>query len=283
MSTLLIVHAHPDDEVFGTGGTIARYSRTGHRVVVVYATGGEAGEMFHPEIDEDEGRKRLGELRQLEAREACRVLGTEDVYFLGYRDSGMRDTEENKHPGAFMNAELDEAAGRLLDVMRATQPDVVVTYDESGGYGHPDHVRTHEVALEAFDRARQEPGGPKKLYYSTRSRRDFRRYAEAASEFGLKIPWLPDDFNFDEYGLPDEDITAYIDISDFAPLKKRALAVHKTQIKPDFFYLSMPDEAMKKLQGAEFFVRAYPPHKRGEREDDLFAGVPEAEGAALRS
>src|SRR5579872_5326540 len=107
MSSLLIVHAHPDDEVFGTGGTIARYARDGHRVTVVYGTSGEAGELYHPDYDEEEARHRLGEIRQAEAREACALLGTRDVYFLGYRDSGMRDTEENKHADAFMNADLD--------------------------------------------------------------------------------------------------------------------------------------------------------------------------------
>jgi LmbE family N-acetylglucosaminyl deacetylase len=269
----MVVHAHPDDEVFSTGGIIAKYAAQGDRVVVVYGTSGEAGEMYDESRDPEEATPRLGEIRQAESREALRLLGTEDVYFLGYRDSGMKDTDANKDPANFMNAPLDEAVERLVAIMRETHPQVVVTYDLDGGYGHPDHVMTNRVATEAFTRAHDEGIGPQKLYYSARSREGFREYVEGLRSMGLEIPWMRGDFNFDEYGVPDQDITAHIDISQVAALKKKALAVHRTQIRPDFFYLSIPDEAMERFQGTEYFTRIYPPAQQGDRESDLFAGT----------
>jgi N-acetyl-1-D-myo-inositol-2-amino-2-deoxy-alpha-D-glucopyranoside deacetylase len=278
--TLMIVHAHPDDEVFSTGGIIARYAAQGDRVVLVYGTRGEAGEMHDPDRTEAEALPILGEIREGEVRTALRLLGTEDLYFLGYRDSGMVDTPENEDPSNFKNAPFDEAVGRLLAIMRETEPQVVVTYDTDGGYGHPDHIQANRVATAAFERAQGEPWGPSKLYYSTRSREDFRGYVEGMAELGLRIPWVKDDFNWDEYGTPNAEITAHIDIAPYAPLKKQALAVHRTQISPDFFYLSVPDEALTRFAGVEYFQRIQPPAQPGEREDDLFAGIAEDEAAA---
>lgn len=278
--TLMVVHAHPDDEVFSTGGILAKYSAAGDRVVVVYGTRGEAGEMYDPDRDPEEAMAHLGEIREDEARRACAVLGVSDVYFLGYRDSGMKDTEENKNPAAFMNAPLEEATGRLLQIMRETQPQVVVTYDEGGGYGHPDHVMTNRVAVEAFNRAQAEPWGPQKLYFPAGSREGFKRYVEGMRDLGIKVPWIPDDFNLDEYGRPDAEITAHIDISAYSALKKQALAIHRTQIKPDFFYLSIPDKVFTSLQGTEYFMQVEPAPEPGQREDDLFAGTERRSAAA---
>jgi N-acetyl-1-D-myo-inositol-2-amino-2-deoxy-alpha-D-glucopyranoside deacetylase len=277
----MAVHAHPDDEVFSTGGILTKYAAEGARVVVVYATRGEEGEMHDPDRDPAEAKARLGDIREAEAREAAAILGVTDVYFLGYRDSGMKDTEANNNPAAFMNMPLEEATEKLLEIMRETQPQVVVTYDEDGGYGHPDHIMTHRITVEAFQRAQGSSWAPRKLYFGARSREGFRRYAEGLKDLGLQIPWMKADFNFDEYGVPDAEITAHIDISAYAPLKKRALAVHRTQIKPDFFYLGLPDEVSRDLQGTEYFVRIFPPHRPGEHEDDLFAGV--GREAAARS
>jgi N-acetyl-1-D-myo-inositol-2-amino-2-deoxy-alpha-D-glucopyranoside deacetylase/mycothiol S-conjugate amidase len=276
---LLLLHAHPDDEVFSTGGIIARYARAGDRVVVVYGTRGEQGEMHDPDRDPAEATPRLGEIREAEAREALAILGATDVYFLGYRDSGMKDTDANQDPANFMNAPLDEATDRLLAIMREVRPQVVVTYDENGGYGHPDHVMTHKVAVEASNRAQGHPWAPQKLYLSARSREAFKAYAEGLKQLDLKIPWLDGDFNFDEYGVPESELTAIIDISAVAPLKKRALAVHRTQIPSDFFYLRLPDNALSSVAGKEFFQRVSPPPRKGEQEDDLFAGVRDGEVA----
>lgn len=276
----MVVHAHPDDEVFSTGGILAKYAAEGGRVTVVYGTNGEAGEMHDPGRTPEEAVPRLGEIRRQEAQEANQILGTSDVRWLGYRDSGMADTEENKNPANFMNASFDEAVQRLMDIMRETQPQVVVTYDVDGGYGHPDHIMTNRVATEAFKRAHGQPWGPQKLYYSARSREGFRQYVEGMRAHGVEIPWVKSDFNFDEYGVPDADITAHIDVAAYVPLKKRALAVHRTQIRPDFFYLSVPDETLAATQGIEYFVRVVPSPTPGEREDDLFAGTEDRSAAA---
>lgn len=276
----MIVHAHPDDEVFSTGGILAKYAASGDRPVLVYCTRGEEGEMHDPDRTVEEAMSRLGEIRTEEVRQATGILGVNDLYFLGYRDSGMAGTEANARPDNFHNAPLDEAVERLLSVIRETQPQVLVTYDESGGYGHPDHIKANLVTVEAFRRAQGQPWAPQKLYYSARSREGFRRYVEGIKEYGLEIPWVRGDMNWDEYGTPDADITAHIDIAAYAPLKKRALAVHRTQIKADSWYLKIPDEAMRDLQGTEYFLRVEPPHSPGERETDLFRGVQGVEVAA---
>lgn len=276
----MAVHAHPDDEVFSTGGILAKSAQEGDRVVVVYCTNGEAGEMHDADLEPEDAIPRLGEIRMEEARKACALLGVTDVFFLGYRDSGMKDTKENEHPAAFANAALDEATQRLMEIIRTTQPQVMIAYDEDGGYGHPDHIMAHRIAVEAFQKLQGEPGAPRKLYYSARSREGFRRYVEALKEHGLTVPWIDGDFNFDEYGVPDEEITAHIDVEAFVGLKKRALAVHRTQIKPDFFYLQIPDDALAAGSGLEYFVRVLPPPMPGERETDLFAPVPTSEALA---
>jgi LmbE family N-acetylglucosaminyl deacetylase len=197
------------------------------------------------------------------------------VRFLGYRDSGMTGWESNNNPAAFMNVPVDEAAGQLLAIMRETRPQVLVTYDEQGdgGYGHPDHVMANSVTVAAFQRARCEEWGPEKLYYTASSRESFRQYVEVLRRYGTDIPWLREDFNFDEHGLPDAEITAHIDISPFVLLKKRALAVHRSQIPSDFYYFAIPDEAMGEASAVEHYVRVYPPPRPGEREEDLFAGI----------
>lgn len=278
--TLMVVHAHPDDEVFSTGGIIAKYAAQGYRVVVVYGTRGEAGEMHDPDLDPADAIPRLGEIREREVRAAAAILGVTDLYFLGYRDSGMKDSEPNQNPANFMNAPFDEATDRLVAIMRETEPQVMVTYDEEGGYGHPDHVMTHRVTVAAFRRGAAEPGGPRKLYFAARSREGFGRQIAGLKTLGLSIPWIKDDFKIDEYGVPDSEITAHIDIGAYAPLKRHALAVHRTQIQSDFFYLSLPDEAMQQFSNMEYFIRAHPPAQSDEREDDLFAGIEDEEVAA---
>jgi len=276
----MAVHAHPDDEVFSTGGVLARYADEGARVVVVYCTRGESGEMHDPELDPEDAIRRLGEIREREVRDAAKVLGITDVYFLGYRDSGMKDTEDNANPAAFMNAPLEESTARLLAVVRETRPQVMVTYDEDGGYGHPDHVMANRVTVAAFDAAKGEEWAPQKLYFTERSREGFRRQVEGMRALGIEIPWVKADFNFDEYGKRDDEITAHLDVGRFMALKQQALAVHRTQIPPDFFYLQLPADALKEYAGIEYFLRIQPPPQPGEREDDLFAGVTLREAAA---
>src|SRR5947209_14782784 len=237
--SLMVVHAHPDDEVFSTGGILAKYGEAGYRVVVVYCTRGEVGEIHDPELDADDAAHRLGEIRETEVERALHILGVTDFRFLGYRDSGMADTEHNRDPDAFMNAPLEEATTRLLSVMRETRPQVVITYDESGGYGHPDHVMCNRVTVEAFKRAQGEPWAPQKLYYSARAREAFKHEVEVLKENGLTIPWLSDDFDFDDYGTPASQLTAHIDISRYMGRKQKALAEHRTQVPGEFSHLNL--------------------------------------------
>jgi N-acetyl-1-D-myo-inositol-2-amino-2-deoxy-alpha-D-glucopyranoside deacetylase len=276
----MAVHAHPDDEVFSTGGILAKYAADGARVVVVYCTRGEEGEIHHPELDPEEAKERLGEIREAEVREAARILGVSEIYFLGYRDSGMRDTESNANSAAFMNAPLEDATQRLLEIMRQTQPQVLVTYDEEGGYGHPDHIMANRITVAGYEAAHSEPWGPDKLYYAARSREGFRQQVLGMRELGIEIPWVKDDFNFDEYGVPDDEITAHLDVSTYMGLKQQALAVHRTQIPADFFYLQLPADALAKYAGIEYFVRVAPPSQPGEHEDDLFTNTRRREVAA---
>src|SRR6266566_5361439 len=154
MGTLALVHAHPDDEAISTGGVMLKAKAHGHRVVLVTATRGEAGEIYN--MDEAASRPRLGEIRTEELKAACEILGVDRLEFLGYRDSGMVDTADNKDPRSFHQARLEEAAGRLAVFIREERPDVVVTYGEDGVYGHPYHVKAHYVTNEALDLLEKE-------------------------------------------------------------------------------------------------------------------------------
>ena len=164
MGTLLLVHAHPDDEAISTGGVMMKAKAHGHRVVNITATRGEAGEIYN--MDEAASRPRLGDIRTEELKAAGEILGVDRQEFLGYRDSGMVDTADNKDPRSFHQAPLDEAAGRLAVFIREERPDVVVTYAEDGVYGHPDHIKAHFVTNAALDMLEREGLQPKKLYYT---------------------------------------------------------------------------------------------------------------------
>ena len=164
MGTLLLVHAHPDDEAISTGGVMMKAKSHGHRVVLATATRGEVGEIHN--MDEETSRPRLGEIRTEELKAAGEILGVDRIEFLGYRDSGMVDTADNKDPRSFHQARLDEAAAKLAVLMRDERPDVVVTYAEDGVYGHPDHIKAHYVTNAALDLLEREGWAPKKLYYT---------------------------------------------------------------------------------------------------------------------
>src|SRR5262245_7141133 len=151
---LLTVHAHPDDEASKGAGSVAKYHAQGVRTVLVTCTGGEAGEILNPEADSPEARADLGAVRRRELDDAVGIIGYDRLYLLGYRDSGMPDPDHNAHPDNFANADFDEAVGRLVEIVRAERPQVIVTYPaDTAGYAHPDHIRTHEIGVAAFDRA----------------------------------------------------------------------------------------------------------------------------------
>src|SRR5437868_2530507 len=159
MATLLLVHAHPDDESISTGGVMMKAKAHGHRVVLITATRGEVGEIYN--MDEATSRPGLGDIRTQELRAAGEILGVDRQEFLGYRDSGMVDTDDNKDPRSFHQATLEEAAGKLAVLIREERPDVVVTYAEDGVYGHPDHIKAHFVTNAALDMLQREGMSPK--------------------------------------------------------------------------------------------------------------------------
>src|SRR5919202_860339 len=171
--TLMTVHAHPDDEAIGTGGILARYAAEGVQTVLVTCTRGEVGEIVDPSVAQPDN---LADVREAELRAACAILQVSAQHYLGYRDSGMIGTPENDDPRSFWRADLDEAVGRLVALIRRYRPQVLVTYDENGFYGHPDHIQAHRVTVAAFEAAGDAtrypeqglaPWAPQKLCYST--------------------------------------------------------------------------------------------------------------------
>src|SRR5438128_2436821 len=164
MAALLLVHAHPDDEAVSTGGVMMKAKSHGHRVVLITATRGEVGEIYN--MDEEASRPRLGEIRSEELKSAAEILGVDRLEFLGYRDSGMVDTADNKDPRSFHQARLEDAAGKLAVFVREERPDVVVTYAEDGVYGHPDHIKAHFVTNATLDVVEREGSPVPKLYYT---------------------------------------------------------------------------------------------------------------------
>lgn len=283
--TLLAVHAHPDDESSSMGGTLAWYADRGIRTVVVTCTGGEVGEISSDHLATPEN---LAEVRAGEMAAAAEILGLTRTIQLGYRDSGMAGTPENDHPASFHRADPDEAIRRLVAIMREERPQVVVTYDENGGYGHPDHIKAHLIATAAFeaagDPARYPEAGeawsPTKLYHTAFPRSVAQALVQAWQEAGIDLPFdPPPEAGPGEapppFGTPDELVTTAIPVRDYLERKQRALLAHQTQITPDTPWLRLPPEKSIEIWSHEHFrlVRGPTPAAAGEREDDLFAGL----------
>jgi len=279
---LMAVFAHPDDESFGIGGTLARYgSDPGVRVVLVCATRGEAGEISNPELASPE---RLGVVREQELRCACRVLGVEDLCFLDYRDSGMAGTPENEDPRALAQADFDQAVGKVVAHIRREKPDVVVTFDEHGGYGHPDHVAIHHITKAAFAAAADpaqygeqielglDPHQASNLYYTALPSRFFRSVVAKLQELGMKVPerYLE---RLDNFGLPDDACTTDIFVQDFWDAKQAAVGCHATQLSADSIFATLPPEIMRELQAWECFQLAETSVGEDQDSHDLFAGL----------
>lgn len=280
MSGLLAFHAHPDDETTSTGGTLARYAKSGEHVVVVTATDGAEGEI-HNYDDPESLKDQLVDLRKDEMAAALEVLGVEHHHFLGYRDSGMMGTDANGHADCFWNADFMEATGKLVALLRQHQPEVFVIYDPFGGYGHPDHIQVHRIGLAAYWGANdvgrfplaegETPFQPAKLYWSAwpnsrmRAFADHRLAAELISE--------EDAERMREAGTPDELITTWIDVRDHMSQKDAAWRAHRTQIPEDWFFFTVPEEERPNVFGDETFVRVFGPTNGTSRETDLFAGL----------
>jgi mycothiol S-conjugate amidase len=254
------------------------------RVVVVTCTGGEAGEILNPAMDKPGVLERMPELRRQELAKALEIIDVTAHHWLGYRDSGMAESDTNGHPDAFANADLDEATGRLVALIRAERPQVVLTYDERGGYPHPDHVRTHEVSVAAFEAA-GDPGRypeagppfqPLKLYYhATFSRERMELIHEGAVARGIESPfaeWLAR-WDEEDDGFPEPVVTAQVDVAAWLGRRRDALIAHATQIDPNSFWFAIPDEVVAEVYPWEDYTLARSLVPVPERETDLFEGI----------
>jgi LmbE family N-acetylglucosaminyl deacetylase len=267
VGTLLLVHAHPDDESNLTGGVIMKTKAHGHRVVLVTATRGEAGEIFN--MDEVTSRARLGEIRTEELRAADEILGVDRQEFLGYRDSGMVDTLDNKDPRSFHQARLEDAANKLAVFLREERPDVVVTYADDGVYGHPDHIKANHVTNAALDLMEREGVPVKKLYYTAVPRSMMEAYADQFPEQVQEQARR----NMRIAGTPDELITTRVDVHDYVDRKLAAFRAHLSQNEPGTWLQTMQRQILELALGTEYFQLARGKLGSEPPEADLFAGI----------
>jgi LmbE family N-acetylglucosaminyl deacetylase len=261
----MAVHAHPDDEASSTGGVLAKYADEGITTVLVTCTNGELGDSGSIKPGEDgHSTEDVVKLRTRELEDSCKVLGVTHLEMLGYQDSGMMGWSQNDLPGAFWSVPVDEAAAKLAVLIDKYQPDVVVTYDENGFYGHPDHIQAHRITVAALDAT----GSSAKLYFPTIRRSGLGQFRERLGELGAELP----DIDESNFGSPDELITAEVDCSAYAQQKFDALAAHASQAE-NIFFLKLPIDVFAEMFGREVFVRARPAPADDVVEDDLFAGL----------
>ena len=291
--TILTVHAHPDDEASKGAPTLARYKAEGARTILVCATGGEEGDLHNPTLREEgqpfhgmtpEAEKELvASMRDAELAASAKVIGFDEVVMLGYRDSGMAETEPNEHPNCFHQADLDEAVGRLVAVIRRVKSQVIITYgDDQKGYPHPDHLKVHDISVLAFDRAGDpdwypdagEPFEPSKLYYAVWSKARIVAVHDAMLKLTGESPF-PDGWL--ERESQDHRITTKIDIGDYMWARTGALRAHATQIDPGAgFWFGLTDEQLAETYPWEDWILAQ--NRVGaipdtDAERDLFAGL----------
>jgi mycothiol S-conjugate amidase len=277
---LLAIHAHPDDESSKGPGTVARYHAEGVHTVLVCCTGGEEGDILNPAMERPDVREHLSDIRAEELRRATEIIGYDEVLMLGYRDSGMPDTEANRDPANFGNAPHGEAVGRLVGILRRTRPQVVLTYgDDQQGYPHPDHLRVHDItgpaiAAAADPEAYAEAGPPwevSKVYYAVWSRGRMTAMHEKFIELGLESPY--DEKWFDRPSQ-DDRITTSIDIGDVVDVRREALLAHATQVDPSSpFWFGLPPDVARTVYPQEDWVLASSTVPVTTPEDDLFAGL----------
>lgn len=275
--SLMVVHAHPDDESIGTGGILAKYSTEGIRTVLVYGTRGEVGEILNPDFVLPSPGMKIEDIRALELEKALEVLGVKSVHFLGYRDSGIAGSPENHHPQAFAEANIREATGRLVDIIRRERPHVIVTYNERGFYGHPDHIMANRVTLQAFHTADDpefeckkglKPWHPNKLYYIAAPITRLRMINRLALERGEKPHFDPE-----VLGTPEDEITTIIDVRKYLSQKLEAINCHQSQISPNSFFRNLPHKYRDEALGYEYFrcVKGY--NTIDHKEPELFEGL----------
>jgi LmbE family N-acetylglucosaminyl deacetylase len=257
--TLVLFHAHPDDEAIATGGTMARAAAEGHRVVLVCATRGELGEVPDDFLDPGE---TLTQRREIELEAAAEILGCARVAFLGYRDSGMEGEATNADEGSFATADIEEAAHRLAAILEEEDAEVLTIYDERGNYGHPDHVQVHRVGVRAGEIA-----ATPRVYEATINRDHLLALMAARADEMAEIDGAPTPEEMD-IGMPAEVITTTVDVRAWVDTKRAAMAAHASQISDESFFMVMPEDAFVAAFGQEWFIRRGP--DRAAVEDTLF-------------
>lgn len=275
--SIMAVFAHPDDEAFGTGGTISRYASLGVKVTLVCATRGEVGEISDPDIATPE---TLGQVREGELRCAAETMGISELIFLNYRDSGMAGSPENQDPRAFINAPADEVVQKLVEIIRRIQPEILVTFEPNGGYGHPDHIAIHRHTLAAFHAAASpheypelgDPWRAKRLFYTAIPRSFFNSMRQQMLELGMDVSELSP-LDDPEMGWPDEMVNVELKVDTTVDSKWEALHCHRTQFGPGNLFRRLPEANVKKLMGKEYFALAWPPPEPGLSLEDLFSQI----------
>jgi len=280
---LLLVHAHPDDETINNGVTMAKYAKDGAQVTLVTCTRGEEGEVLVAELsnlasDKDD---KLGQHREIELNDAMAHLGISDFRFLGapnkkWRDSGMMGTPQNDRKDVFWQSDLEEAANELVKIILEIKPQVLITYDEFGGYGHPDHIKAHRVAMRAAEIAEINGWKIEKIYWNTMPRSVIQMGIEKMREVGSDFfgAESADDLPF---AKPDELVTSVVHASEFVPQKLAAMKAHATQIAVDGPFFALSNNLGLSVWGDEYYTivkgeKAAPFDENG-RELDLFAGI----------
>ena len=304
---VLLVHAHPDDECMGTGGLIARSVAEGRRVDLVTCTNGEEGEIHDPELDPEEARPRLKQIRLAELAASLQALGGGAIrhHLLGYHDSGMMGTESNDRPEAFWNVDLEEPIGRVVALIREARPAALVAYDSNGNYGHPDHINAHRVAVGAWEAAadpsRFPEAGPAhatpKLYEIAFNRDAWFAMMGEMKARGIPLPWDFDETPEaavsgeatessegsgedqsweDSFGSPDAAITTRIDVLPFADAKRASMAAHRTQRQDMGWLLDLPPDLQERALSPEHFILTrWRDHEVSSelRESSLWSGL----------
>ncbi len=275
---MVFIGAHPDDETFGVGGSLATYTDRGVQVYIVCATRGEVGEIADPSLATPE---TLAYVRELELRCACGTLRIEQPTFLGYRDSGMAGDPLNNDPRSLAQASAETVTSQLVAWLRKVRPQVVITFEPGGGYGHPDHVAISRHATAAFaaasDPARFPEAGPtyqpSKLYHTALPRQLFRDLLGRMRAAGLASD--KDVADMQNRGMPDEKITTVIDVSGAMDAKLAAFHCHRTQLGQNSFFSRVPPKVMRAVMNREYFSHVWPEPREdaADGETDLFAGV----------
>ena len=280
---LLLVHAHPDDETINNGVTMAKYAASGAQVTLVTCTRGEEGEVLVNELanlasDKDD---KLGEHREVELKDAMAQLGINDFRFLGapnkkWRDSGMMGTTQNERGDVFWQADLDEASHELVKIILEIKPQVLITYDEFGGYGHPDHIKAHRVAMRAAELAAEQGWQISKIYWNTMPRSVIQMGIEKMKEVGSDFfgAESADDLPF---AKPDELVTTVVNAPEYVPQKLEAMKAHATQISLDGPFFALSNNLGFSVWGDEYYTlvkgEKVAPFDSNGRELDIFAGV----------